>query len=69
MTNTRKRVVTSRKTNSKSNPNRSSNRPIAKDKERDDRINSLDTKVSSMEGKLDKILNVLSSNSNPTLKL
>lgn len=27
MTNIRKRVVTSRKTNSKSNPNRSSNRP------------------------------------------
>lgn len=42
---------------------------FAKDKERDDRINSLDTKVSSMEGKLDKILNVLSSNSNPNLKL
>lgn len=42
---------------------------FAKDKERDDRINSLDTKVSNMEGKLDKILNVLSSNSNPTLKL
>ena len=42
---------------------------FAKDKERDDRINNLDTKVSSMEGKLDKILNVLSSNSNPTLKL
>ena len=42
---------------------------FAKDKERDDRINSLDTKVSSMEGKLDKILNVLSSNNNPTLKL
>ena len=45
------------------------NPQFAKDKERDDRINSLDTKVSSMEGKLDKILNVLSSNSNPTLKL
>ena len=42
---------------------------FAKDKERDDRINSLDTKVSSMEGKLDKILNVLSSNSNSNLKL
>lgn len=42
---------------------------FAKDKERDDRIDNLDTKVSSMEGKLDKILNVLSSNSNPTLKL
>lgn len=42
---------------------------FAKDKERDDRINSLDTKVTSMEGKLDKILNVLSSNNNPSLKL
>ena len=42
---------------------------FAKDKERDDRINSLDTKVSSMEGKLDKILNVLSSNNSPNLKL
>ena len=42
---------------------------FAKDKERDDRIDSLDTKVSSMEGKLDKILSVLSSNNNPTLKL
>lgn len=42
---------------------------FAKDKERDDRINSLDTKVSSMEGKLDKILNVLSSNNNPSIKL
>lgn len=42
---------------------------FAKDKERDDRINSLDTKVTSMEGKLDKILNVLSSNSNSNLKL
>ena len=42
---------------------------FAKDKERDDRINSLDTKVSSMEGKLDKILNVLSTNSNPNIKL
>lgn len=42
---------------------------FAKDKERDDRINSLDTKVSSMEGKLDKILNVLSTNSNQNIKL
>lgn len=42
---------------------------FAKDKERDDRINSLDTKVTSMEGKLDKILNVLSSNNNSNLKL
>lgn len=43
---------------------------FAKDKERDDRINGLDSKVTSMEGKLDKILNVLSSNSNsPTLKI
>ena len=46
---------------------------FAKDKERDDRINGLDSKVTSMETKLDKILNVLSnnsnSNSNPNLKL
>lgn len=42
---------------------------FAKDKERDDRINGLDSKVTSMEGKLDKILNVLSANNNPTLKL
>lgn len=42
---------------------------FAKDKERDDRIDSLDTKVTSMEGKLDKILNVLSTNSNPNIKL
>lgn len=42
---------------------------FAKDKERDDRINTLDTKVTSMEGKLDKILNVLSNNSNPNIKL
>ena len=42
---------------------------FAKDKERDDRINSLDTKVTSMEGKLDKILNVLSINNNPNIKL
>lgn len=43
---------------------------FAKDKEREDRINCLDSKVTSMEDKLDKILNVLSSNSNnPTLKL
>ena len=43
---------------------------FAKDKERDERINSLDGKVTSMEGKLDKILNVLSANSNnPNLKL
>ncbi|AXF52160.1 MAG: hypothetical protein [crAssphage sp. isolate ctcc615] len=46
------------------------NPTFAKDKERDERINSLDGKVTSMEGKLDKILNVLSSNSNnPNLKL
>ena len=43
---------------------------FAKDKERDERINSLDGKVTSMEGKLDKILNVLSNNSNnPNIKL
>lgn len=34
---------------------------FAKDKERDDRINGLDTKVTNMEGKLDKILNMLSA--------
>ena len=43
---------------------------FAKDKERDDRINGLDSKVTSMEGKLDKILNALTNGSgNPTLKL
>ena len=43
---------------------------FAKDKERDDRINGLDSKVTSMEGKLDKILNALTNtNNNPTLKL
>ena len=42
---------------------------FAKDKERDDRINGLDSKVTSMEGKLDKILNVLSSNNNPNIKI
>lgn len=41
---------------------------FAKDKERDDRINSLDSKVTSMEGKLDKILNALTPN-NPTIKI
>lgn len=30
---------------------------------------NLKTKVTSMEGKLDKILNVLSTNSNPNIKL
>lgn len=34
---------------------------FAKDKERDDRINTLDNKVSSMEDKVDKILNILST--------
>ena len=42
---------------------------FAKDRERDDRINSLDDKVTSMEGKLDKILNVLSINNNSNIKL
>ncbi len=37
------------------------NPSFAKDKERDDRINSLDSKVTNMEGKLDQILNVLST--------
>lgn len=46
------------------------NPQFAKDKERDDRINGLDSKVTSMEGKLDKILNALTNSSgNPTLKL
>lgn len=35
---------------------------FAKDKERDDRISNLDTKVTNMEGKLDKILSALSAN-------
>lgn len=38
---------------------------FAKDKERDDRINDLDNKVTNVEGKLDKILTILSTNSNP----
>lgn len=43
---------------------------FAKDKERDDRINGLDSKVTSMESKLDKILNVLSTtNNNPSIKI
>lgn len=41
------------------------NPQFAKDKERDDRINGLDSKVSSMEGKLDKILNALTANNSP----
>lgn len=46
------------------------NPQFAKDKERDDRINGLDSKVTSMEGKLDKILNALTNGSNnSTLKL
>ena len=45
------------------------NPQFAKDKERDDRINGLDSKVTSMEGKLDKILNALTSNGNPTIKI
>ncbi len=42
---------------------------FAKDKERDERLNNLDGKVTSMEGKLDKILSVLSTNSNSNIKL
>lgn len=34
---------------------------FAQDKARDERINSLDQKVSSMEGKLDKILNAINN--------
>ena len=37
---------------------------FAKDKERDDRINHLDSKVTSMGDKLDKILIALSNNTN-----
>lgn len=37
------------------------NPQFAKDKERDDRINGLDSKVTSMETKLDKILNALAT--------
>lgn len=43
---------------------------FAKDKERDDRINSLDDKVTSMESKLDKILTaVMGSTNNPQIKV
>ena len=38
------------------------NPQFAKDKERDDRINGLDTKVTSMESKLDRILNAIANN-------
>lgn len=44
------------------------NPQFAKDKERDDRINGLDTKVTSMESKLDKILSALTTNQ-PSLKI
>lgn len=42
---------------------------FAKDKERDDRIHGLDVKVSNMEDKLDKILNVLSTSNKSNIKL
>lgn len=42
---------------------------FAKDKERDDRINSLDNKVTSIESKLDKILNAVSINNSSTSKI
>ena len=42
---------------------------FAKDKERDDRINSLDSKVSSIASKLDKILNAVSINNSSTSKI
>lgn len=48
---------------------KSINPQFAKDKERDDRIDGLDSKVTSMESKLDKILNALTNNNNPTIKL
>lgn len=41
---------------------------FAKDKERDDRINNLDSKVTNIEGKLDKILIAISNNANNSLK-
>lgn len=44
------------------------NPQFAKDKERDDRLDGLNTKVENMETKLDKILNAITNN-NPTLKL
>lgn len=37
---------------------------FAQDKERDDKINNLDSKVASMESKLDKILNAISNKNN-----
>lgn len=37
------------------------NPQFAKDKERDDRINTLDSKVTSIESKLDKILNAVAN--------
>lgn len=45
------------------------NPQFAKDKERDERINGLDTKVTSMESKLDQILNVLATNKTPNIKV
>lgn len=42
---------------------------FAKDKERDDRINNLDSKVTSIESKLDKILNAVSINNSSTSKI
>lgn len=42
---------------------------FAKDKERDERINTLDEKVTSIEGKLDKILSAVSGNNNSTIKI
>lgn len=41
---------------------------FAKDKERDSRIDALDTKVTSMGGKLDEILNMLAGKNSSTLK-
>lgn len=42
---------------------------FAQDKERDDRINALDSKVSSIGDKLDKILNAIGNGNNVTVKV
>lgn len=44
------------------------NPQFAQDKERDDRINNLDSKVTSIESKLDKILNAVANGNGLTLK-
>ena len=42
---------------------------FAKDKERDERIDSLGQKVTSIESKLDKILSAVAGSNNPTIKV